>query len=191
MVQKRIKSLGISRSKQDMPKLSFHVVLKLKLELGLVQLQSSLSCFDLWLSFTLCAFNLLFIGVKHIHLEPHSQRPIMKDVLRYDSLLLFGVGPKHPSRLPSFLSFQLFFLLPVSLSLSVRLPTMQPINSAACLVISSWGQTENVRWGRVPRPLYAPDCRKSPPQRSHLHAGDLMNYRRLFMPLKARWVTTL
>lgn len=194
---KRIKSLGISRSKQNMPKLFFHVVPKLNLEFGLVQLQSSLSCFDLWLSFTLCAFNLLFIGVKHIHLEPHSQWPAMKDVLRYDPLLLFGVGPKEtrlakrPSCLPSFLSFQLFFLPPVSLSLSVCLPTMQPINSAACLVISSWGQTENERWGRVPRPLYAPDCCKSPPQRSHLHAGDLMNYCGLFMPLKARWVTTL
>lgn len=84
-----------------------------------------------------------------------------------------------------------FSFLPASLSLSVCLATMQQINSAACLVISSLGQTENERWGWVPPTIYAPDCYKSQPQQSHLHAGDLMNYRGLFMPLKARWVTTL
>lgn len=158
---------------------------------------SLLSCSDLWLSFTLCAFNWLFISVKHIHLEQHSKCPIIKEKLRYDSFLLLRVQQKE-TRLKKthlvsrpFSHSSPFFFLPVSLSLSVCLPTMQPINSAACLVISSLGQTENERWGWVPVPLYAPDCRKSPPQRSHLHAGDLMNYRGLFMPLKARWVTTL
>ncbi len=121
----------------------------------------------------------------HIHQEQYLKW------LRYDSLLLFRVQQKETRVKKTLLSPFLSLVSTVSLSLSVCLPAMQPLNSAAYLVISSLGQTENERWGWVPLPLYAPDCHKSPPQRSHLHAEDLMNYRGLFMPLKARWVTTL
>lgn len=103
---------------------------------------------------------------------------------RYDFLLLFRLRQKESW-------IKCHSSLPPILQTSQYLPTMQPINSTACLVISSLGQTENKRWGWMPLPIYAPDCCKSPSQRSHLRAGDLMNYRGLFIPLKARWVTTL